>query len=82
MLDSGIVGHDTGSHVAAVGAVTGRIDVRRNRRIVIITATEGWTGKDWDAVAKAMNAGDDYIDNDYCELEDGSEQWRIVYRRR
>lgn len=72
--------HHTGSHVAA-GAVTGTVQQRGNLRIIVITANEGWTGPDWDQVAKALNAGDDWIDNDYRILEDDREEWRIVYRR-
>lgn len=72
--------HDTGDAVTA-GAVTGSVSLERSSRIVTITATEGWSVPDWNTVARALDAHDDYFDWDCDWLDDGSEQWRIVYRR-
>ena len=63
----------------AIGNVSGTSVTAGAIRIVTITAGEGWTGQDWDAVSRALKAHDGYADWDYREMDDGSEQWRIEY---
>lgn len=49
-------------------------------RSVTITAADGFDPADWDRVAEALNAHDDYTHWEYQTLEDGRMEWRISYR--